>query len=124
MDPVAEEVLQQTAKGFIGEWGWLALGGFIFLLFRTTLESLVSSMIFFMGSDFDTDDVIVLNGKPARIIRKGLWKSTFFVYQVREGKITGGWKYIVTNDKLKDMEILKPLPKIDLDEINGDRPGT
>ena len=68
----------------------------------------------FIGSDYDEDDVIELDGKPGRIVRVGIWKTVFFIYHVVDGNIVSGDKLVVQNDKLKDMKISKPLPELDL----------
>ena len=72
----------------------------------------------FWGKDLNTDDVVILNGRPARVVRVGMWKTTFFVYEVgtANGKayVKSGNKLQVQNDKLKDQVIEKPLPMLDL----------
>ena len=112
-----EDTLHGSFSILLGEWGWLFLVAFLLLIFRQTIESLVASLMMFMGSDFATDDIILLNGKPARIVRKGLWNTTFFVYHFRKGQITGGSKKVVSNDQLKNLDIEKPLPNIHLEDF-------
>ena len=68
----------------------------------------------FIGSDYDEDDVIELDGKPGRIVRVGIWSTVFFIYHIVDGNIVSGDKLVVQNDKLKDMKISKPLPELDL----------
>jgi hypothetical protein len=72
----------------------------------------------FVGNDLNTDDVIAINGQPARVVRVGIFKTIFFVYEIgcANGKpfVKGGSKMAVQNDKLKDFEIKKPLPMLDL----------
>ena len=113
-----EEQLQQQVSYFIGKWGWMALAAFAAMMFRSTLEGMLESLKIFLGNDLNTDDVIHLNGKPARVVRVGVWKTIFFVYDIgcADGKpyVKGGRKKAVQNDKLKDYEIEKPLPMLDL----------
>ena len=113
-----EEQLQQQVSYFIGKWGWMALAAFAAMMFRSTLEGMLESLKIFLGNDLNTDDVIHLNGKPARVVRVGVWKTIFFVYDIgcANGKpyVKGGRKKAVQNDKLKDYEIEKPLPMLDL----------
>ena len=66
------------------------------------------------------DDVVEVDGKPGRIVRCGIWSTTFFTYDVREGIIVGGAKLVVQNDKLKDIKIEKPLPLLDLSKYKVD----
>ena len=72
----------------------------------------------FWGKDLNTDDVVILNGRPARVIRVGMWKTTFFAYDIgtANGKpyVKGGTKIQVQNDRLKDQVIEKPLQMLDL----------
>jgi len=66
------------------------------------------------------DDVVEVDGKPSRIVRVGMWSTTFFTYDVRDGIIVGGSKLVVQNDKLKDLKIEKPLPNLDLSKYKVD----
>ena len=102
----------------IGEYGWMLIAGFLFLLGKSTLESAIEGLKVMAGNDLNVDDTIILNGRPARITRISLWKTTMFVYEVgcSEGKpyIKGGNKIAIQNTKLKDHMIEKPLPMLDL----------
>ena len=92
------------------------------LLFKSTIESFVAGLIVFIGSDYNDDDVVYLDGKPARIIRSGIWSTTFYIYEIKteevEGKkqkvVVGGNKLVINNTKLKDMLLEKPLSRIEL----------
>ena len=74
----------------------------------------------FQGNDYNEDDVVEVDGKPGRIVRVGIWSTTFFTYAVRDGIIVGGAKLVVQNDKLKDLKIEKPLPLLDLSKYKVD----
>ena len=65
-------------------------------------------------------DVVEVDGKPSRIVRVGMWSTTFFTYDVRNGIIVGGSKLVIQNDKLKDLKIEKPLPNLDLSKYKVD----
>jgi len=114
--------LEQEIENLIGEYGWLIISAFIFLIGRSTIESTIESLKIFAGSDLNTDDVIIINlsgdSRPARVVRVGLWKTILFVYEVgcANGKayIKGGNKIAIQNDKLKDFVIEKPLQMLDL----------
>ena len=64
------------------------------------------------------DAVIIFDGRPARVVRVGIWKTILFVYEVgcANGKayVKGGNKVAVQNDKLKEHMIEQPLPMLDL----------
>ena len=113
-----EEELQKQAEGILGNWLWLFLSGIAFLLFKSTIESVVEGIKVFLVKDINTDDVVILDDRPARVIRVGLWKTTFFAYDIgtANGKpfVKGGTKIQIQNDKLKDHTIERPLQMLDL----------
>ena len=115
-----EEQVQGMVSELIGKYGWLFLVGVLTLLFRGTIEKFVSGLFIFMGNDYNEDDVVEVDGKPGRIVRCGMWSTTFFTYDVRDGIIVGGSKLVVQNDKLKDLKIEKPLPLLDLSKYKVD----
>ena len=67
-----EEELQKQAEGILGNWVWLFVSGIALLLFKSTIETVVEGLKVFMGKDLDTDDVVILDGRPARVIRVGI----------------------------------------------------
>jgi len=103
-----------TIESLIGEYGWLFLAGIIGLLFQSTIQEAVDGIMIFLGSDYNEDDVVTVDGEPGRIVRVSLWKTVFFIYHIVNGKIVGGSKLVVANSKLKDLKIEKPLPNFDL----------
>ena len=109
-----EEQIQNQVSFLIGKYGWLFLVGVITLLFRSTIEKGVAGFMVFVGNDYNEDDVVEVDGRPGRIVRCGIWTTTFFLYDVVDGIIVGGSKLVIQNDKLKDLKIEKPLPKLDL----------
>ena len=113
-----EEQLQSQVEGFLGNWIWLLISGVALLLFKSTIETIVEGLKIFLGKDLNTDDVVVLDGRPARVIRVGIWKTTFFAYDIgtANGKpfVKGGTKLQIQNDKLKDHVIESPLQMLDL----------
>ena len=115
-----EEQVQGMVSEMIGKYGWLFLIGVLTLLFRSTIEKFVSGLFIFMGNDYNEDDVVEVDGKPGRIVRCGIWSTTFFTYDVRDGIIVGGSKLVVQNDKLKDLKIEKPLTLLDLSNYKVD----
>ncbi len=115
-----EEQIQNQVSLLIGKYGWLFIIGVLTLLFRSTIEKFVAGLMIFMGNDYNEDDVVEVDGKPGRIVRCGRWSTTFFTYDVRDGIIVGGVKLVVQNDKLKDLNIEKPLPLLDLSKYKVD----
>ena len=109
-----EPVIKEQVTTLLGNYGWMFIAGMVMLLFRSTIENAVAGLMVFIGSDYDEDDVIELDGKPGRIVRVGIWSTVFFIYHIVDGNIVSGDKLVVQNDKLRDMKISKPLPELDL----------
>ena len=113
-----EEQIQDAASQLIGKYGWMFLSGMLFLLFKSSMESRIEGIKVFMGDDLNTDDVVSIDGRPARVIRVGMWKTIFFVYEVdcADGMpiVKGGSKMAIQNDMIKNHIIEKPLPMLDL----------
>ena len=113
--------LESMAKNLIGDYGWLFVAGLVILLFQSSIKKLAASLFVFVGGDYKTDDVVFVDGKPARIIRVGIVKTVFFIYDVHEGKIVGGSKLVVQNEWLAKLKIEKPLQQLDLTRFNGSK---
>tara|TARA_Y100000296_G_C5045456_1_gene192064 strand:+ start:312 stop:674 length:363 start_codon:yes stop_codon:yes gene_type:complete len=113
-----EDQLQTQAEGILGYIAYFLLSGIVLILVKSTLESMVESIKVFWGKDLNTDDVVILNGRPARVVRVGMWKTTFFAYDIGvangEPYVKGGTKIQIQNDKLKDQIIERPLQMLDL----------
>ena len=106
--------METSVEVLIGKYGWLFLVGIATLLFQSTIQEAVDGIMVFLGNDYNEDDVVEVDGSPGRIVRVGLWKTTFFIYHVVRGQIVGGSKLVVANSKLKDLKIEKPLHNLDL----------
>ena len=115
-----ETEIQSMVSEMLGKYGWLFLVGVMTLLFRSTIEKFVAGWMIFLGNDYNEDDVVEVDGKPGRIVRVGVWSTTFFTYDVVDGIIVGGSKLVIQNDKLKDLKIEKPLPLLDLSKYKVD----
>jgi len=76
-------------------------------------------MVFF-GGDYNSDDVVYVDGLPGRIIRVGIYKTVFFLYDISNdpytgmAQVTGGTKLVIQNSSLTNMKIEKPLQNLDL----------
>ena len=120
-----ENVIQSNISVLLGEYGWLFLAALVVLFFKTTIESVLAGLLVFVGNDYNNDDIIILDGRPGRIVRVSMWKTTFYLYTIKidtSGKksISGGTKLIVENDKLRDLKIEKPLDNFDLEAMFSD----
>ena len=115
--------MEEQVTQLLGKYGWMFFAGGALFLFKSTIESAVEGLKVFIGNSIDTDDVVIFDGRPARVIRVGLWKTTFFFYTVtKNGKhhIDSGNKVSIQNDQLKTHIIEKPLKKLDLTRWEDD----
>ena len=112
--------MEEQISNYIGGQVWWITGLALLFLVRNLIESAIQGILVFIGSDYDTDDVVFLDGEPARIIRVGIYKSVFFVYDIKKdvytGKafVSGGSKRVIQNAVLATAKIDKPLQSIDL----------
>lgn len=99
---------EEVAKTILGDYVWLFVVGFISVLFKDVIRNSTEAFLVFIGNDYNSDDVVYVgeNEKPARIVRVGLWKTTFYMKQ------DGKWsvKMVVPNEQLKLMIIKTKLP--------------
>jgi len=117
-----ESFIQGNISVLLGEYGWMFLAGLLVLFFKTTIESSIAGLLIFVGNDYNNDDIVLLDGRPGRIVRVSMWKTVFYLYTIKEGNdgkkfVSGGTKLIVENNKLKDMKIEKPLSNFDLEAM-------
>lgn len=111
---ISQNVLENTAQDMTGRYVWMFIAGVIVLMFKSSIEKLAAALFMFIGSDYKEDDVVYVDGKPGRIVRVGLTKTVFFIYDVVDGKIVSGNKLVVQNERLASLNIEKPLPNLDL----------
>jgi len=120
-----ESVIQGNVSVLLGEYGWMFLAALVVLFFKTTIESVLAGLLIFVGDDYNNDDIIILDGRPGRIVRVSMWKTVFYLYTIKKGTdgkkfVVGGTKLIVENNKLKDLKIEKPLDNFDLEQMFSD----
>ena len=111
---IAQQVLESTAQDMTGKYVWMFVAGLVILIFKSSIEKLAAALFMFIGSDYKEDDVVYVDGKPGRIGRVGLTKTVFFIYDVVDGKVVGGSKLVIQNERLAGLNIEKPLPQLDL----------
>ena len=115
--------IQNSVSLLLGEYGWMFLAGMAVLFFKTTIESVLAGLVVFLGNDYNNDDIIILDGRPGRIVRVSMWKTIFYLYTIKKGPegkkfVSGGTKLVIENNKLKDLKIEKPLGNFDLEVFN------
>lgn len=96
--------MNEFINQYFGEWGTWVIAALAALAAKDTISKFWSGIRFLMGSDFDVDDIVYINGsKKARIVRQGIYKTTFYLYDHQR-------KFIVPNDRLWLLNIEKELP--------------
>lgn len=96
--------MNELINQYFGEWGAWVIGALVALAAKDTVSQFWSGFRFLLGSDFDVDDIVYINGtKKARIVRQGIYKTTFYLYDHNR-------KFIVPNNRLWLLNIEKQLP--------------
>ena len=67
-------------KKMIGEYGWLILTFIFSLIFRSAIENIFYGLVFWFDKTFNPDDLVYIDERKARIIRIGMRKTVFFMY--------------------------------------------
>ena len=98
-----QEAAESRAKGLIGEYGWVALAALVAILAKDVVIKFAQSILVFFGHGFENDEIIYISGRQARIIRKGVTSTTFYMSDRRT-------KMVVPNEKLSDLTVEKMLP--------------
>jgi len=98
-----QDAVEGMAKDLIGEYGWVALAAIAALMAKDVVIKFVQSILVFFGHGFENDEIIYISGRQARIIRKGVTSTTFYMTDRRT-------KMVVPNEKLSDLTVEKMLP--------------
>ena len=121
----AEEALrafgQQSGLAVLVEqYVWYFVVAFALLFVKDSVTNAMAGLAMFFGSDYNEDMVcwIHTNGtrRPARITKTTLFSTSFYLYEVKDGQITGGTLLTVPNSELKSLRIERPLDTLKLPE--------
>ena len=121
----AEEALrafgQQSGLAVLVEqYVWYFVVAFALLFVKDSVTNAMAGLAMFFGSDYNEDMVcwIHTNGtrRPARITKTTLFSTSFYLYEVTDGQITGGTLLTVPNSELKSLRIERPLDTLHLPE--------
>ena len=72
------EAQQQTAQGFIGEYGWLLLAGATTIIFKDIVSQFAAGLTIWFSKEYTPDDIVLIGGRKARIVRVGMKSTTFY----------------------------------------------
>ena len=121
----AEEALrnfgaQSGLAVLVEKYVWYFVVAFALLFVRDSVSNAMAGIGMFFGSDYNEDMVCWLhtNGtrRPARITKTTLFSTSFYLYEVKDGQITGGTLLTVPNSELKSLRIERPLDTLKLPE--------
>ena len=121
----AEEALrnfgaQSGLAVLVEQYVWYFVVAFALLFVRDSVTNAMAGIGMFFGSDYNEDMVCWLhtNGtrRPARITKTTLFSTSFYLYEVKDGQITGGTLLTVPNSELKSLRIERPLDTLKLPE--------
>ena len=72
-----QEAIQQAAQGFIGKYGWLLLAGAATIIFKDIVAQFAAGLTIYFSKEYTPDDVVLIGGRKARIVRVGMKNTTF-----------------------------------------------
>ncbi len=104
-----QEAMEGMARDLMGDYGLIALGCFFMLLGKDLMANVVQGLIIFWGNSWKNDEILYLNGRQARIVRKGFF-STCFLMVDRHSSMS------IPNCNLKDCVVERVLPNGELPE--------
>mgnify|MGYP003677654421 FL=1 len=123
MDKAAEEALrsfgaQSGLSHLVEQYLWYFVVGFALLFLKDSVTNALAGIAMFIGSDYDENMVCYIhtNGsrRPARISKSTLFSTSFYLYEIKDGKIEGGTLLTVPNSELKSLRIERPLDTLQL----------
>ena len=121
----AEEALrnfwaQSGLAVLVEQYVWYFVIAFALLFVKDSVTNALAGIAMFFGSDYNEDMgcYVHTNGtrRPARITKTTLFSTSFYLYEVKDGQITGGTLLTVPNSELKSLRIERPLDTLKLPE--------
>jgi len=121
----AEEALrafgeQSGLAVLVEQYIWYFVIAFALLFVRESVTNALAGLAIFFGSDYNKHMVcwVHTNGerRPARIASTTLFSTSFYLYDFKNGHISGGNLLTVPNSELKSLRIERPLDILKLPE--------
>ena len=111
-DQIKSSPLAEEAMLLLGELWWVFIIICALLVFKETIKSFVTSVMVLRSGTYVVDEVVILEGSPARIVRMGIWKTTFYVYRIMSeaqagaqedgARMNGGKLFYTTRDVMNE----------------------
>ena len=101
-----QEVIQQTAEGFIGKYGWLLLAGAATIIFKDIVSQFAAGLTIWLSKEYTPDDIVLIGGRKARIVRVGIKSTTFYFPDTSTKKTVSNATFtgLDIETKIKDWE--------------------
>jgi hypothetical protein len=99
-----QKIIEDIGKTLIGDYGWMFIIAFVGIMFKEFVNNTFQGLATMIGGDINSDDIVYISGRQARVVRVGMRKTIFYMTD-------RGTKMIVPNDRLKYLVIEKTLPK-------------
>jgi len=94
--------MEEAAQGFIGKQGWIFVAGIVAIMFNGLINSSAKGLSIWFSRQYQADDIVILNGRRARIVRVGM-SETVFYFGDSSTKLT------VPNESVKGLGIEKEI---------------
>lgn len=94
--------MEEIISTFIGQYGWVFITGIVALIFKSAIENVFYGLKFMIGTEYDVDDIVFIKDKKCRIVRQGIFKTTFYI-------LGDNSKFHIPNNKLQNHIIEKKL---------------
>ena len=101
--------MEEAAQSFIGKQGWLFVAGIAAIMFNGLISSSAKGLSIWFSRQYQADDVVILNGRKARIVRVGM-SETVFYFGDSSTKLT------VPNESVKGLGIEKEIKPMSMGE--------
>ena len=59
---MTEQQVERIVSDLLGQYGWMFVVGFTVLTFKNIIQRLVEGIMFFIGNDYNADDIVYING--------------------------------------------------------------
>jgi len=101
--------MEEAAKGFIGENGWVFIAGVIAIVFNGLISGSAQGLLLWWSKQYEADDIVVIGGRRARIVRIGM-RETVVYYEDSCTKAT------YPNESVRGMGIEKEIKPMNFDK--------
>ena len=99
--------MEEAAQGFIGKQGWLFVAGIAAIMFNGLISSSAKGIMLWWSKQYQPDDIVILNGRRARIVRVGMTETVFY-FEDTSTKLT------VPNEAVKGLGIEKEIKPMNM----------